>query len=190
MKALCIVLLIYLFSGALLTVADETAKERPSVTDDNARISVGVRDDSRTLAATDGRGKLLWEVDVIKVAGAPAAGRPVVRRLSLKDGAVAAAYGDHAFAELDLKTGDLLGSGDKLTAADVVESHKKYQPRGAHYMNTIHPDGKIAWASRVLNDGAVETRSRIFATAKEFEEAFLKEKVDKESIVAVHDPAV
>jgi hypothetical protein len=190
MKVLSSVLLLCLLTAVPSPAADEPAKERPSVADKKSGISVGVRDDGRGLVATDRRGKPLWEADVIKAAGAPAAGRPVVRRLRLKDGVVAAAYGEHAFAEFDLTTGALLRSGDKLTAADVVARHKKYHPRGAHFVDTIRPDGKIAWASRVLKGEGVETRSRLFATVKEFEEAFAKEGVDKEALVAVHDPVV
>jgi hypothetical protein len=50
-------------------------------------------------------------VDVIKKAGAPTVGQPVICHLTLKDGKVAAVYGKHSFADFDLKCGKLLASG-------------------------------------------------------------------------------
>jgi hypothetical protein len=88
----------------------EPPKPRPSVTDEATGIVVTVKDDERTLVARLG-GKILWQADVIKSAGPPGVGRPVVRHLSLKGGAVTAVYGKHSFAELELKTGKLLASG-------------------------------------------------------------------------------
>jgi hypothetical protein len=70
-----------------------------------------VKDDNRTLVAKDKQGKVLWEVDVIKKAGAPTVGQPVIRHMTLKDGKVTVVYGKHSFADIDLKSGKLLASG-------------------------------------------------------------------------------
>ena len=72
---------------------------------------VVLKDDNRTLVAKDSEAKVIWEVDVIKTAGEPGVGAPVVRHLSLQDQAVTATYGKHSFAVFDLKSGKLLSSG-------------------------------------------------------------------------------
>jgi hypothetical protein len=90
---------------------DEPAKKQLTVKDEKLGISVGVKGDDRILVAKDKEGKILWEVDVIKTAGAPAVGQPVIRDLSLKDGKVGIVYGKHSFADFDLKSGKLLSSG-------------------------------------------------------------------------------
>lgn len=111
MKTLSAALLVCLLTSAYSQAADESAKKRLSVNDEKVGISVGVKDDDRTLVAKDKQGKVLWEVDVIKKAGAPAVGQPVIRRLTLKDDKVTAVYGKHSFADFDLKSGKLLASG-------------------------------------------------------------------------------
>ena len=110
MKALCAAMVAGLLASALAH-ADNPAKNRPSIKDEKSKVTVGVKEDDRTLSARDKDGKVLWEVDVIKKAGAPAVGKPVVRDLALKDGKVTAVYGKHSFADFDLKTGKLLASG-------------------------------------------------------------------------------
>jgi len=111
MKALSAALVFCLLTPAFSQAADEPAKKRLSVNDEKVGISVGVKDDDRTLVAKDNQGKVLWEVDVIKKAGAPTVGQPVIRHLTLKDGKVTAVYGKHSFADFDLKSGKLLASG-------------------------------------------------------------------------------
>ncbi len=111
MKALGGALVVSVFACAFAQAADEPAKKRPFVTDETSGISVALKDDDRSLVAKDREGKVLWEVDVIKQAGAPAVGQPVVRHISVKDAKVTAAYGKHSFADFDLKTGRLLSAG-------------------------------------------------------------------------------
>ena len=111
MKALSAALVVCLFAPAFSQAADEPAKKRLSVNDEKVGISVGVKDDGRTLVAKDKQGKVLWEVDVVEKAGAPMVGQPVIRHLSLKDSKVTAVYGKHSFADFDLKSGKLLASG-------------------------------------------------------------------------------
>ena len=111
MKALCAALVVCLITSASSQAVDEPAKKQLSVNDEKVGISVGVKDDNRTMVAKDKQGKVLWEVDVIKKAGAPTVGQPVIRRLTLKDGKVTAVYGKHSFADFDLKSGKLLASG-------------------------------------------------------------------------------
>ena len=111
MKALSAVLVVCLLTSAFSQAADEPARKRLSVNDEKVGISVGVKDDDRTLVANDKQGKVLWEVDVIKNAGAPRVGQQVIRHLTLKDGKVTAVYGKHSFADFDLKSGKLLASG-------------------------------------------------------------------------------
>jgi outer membrane protein assembly factor BamB len=103
-----IAILLFLF----LACGDSiSAAEQPSVKDAISGTSVSVQADSHTLIAVDKDGKTVWKVDVIKAAGAPAVGQPVVRHLSLKDGNVRAIYGKHSFADFDLATGKLVASG-------------------------------------------------------------------------------
>ena len=108
---MCAALVVCLLTSASSQAVDEPAKKQLSVNDEKVGISVGVKDDNRTLVAKDKQGKVLWEVDVIKKAGAPTVGQPVIRRLTLKDGKVTAVYGKHSFADFDLKSGKLLASG-------------------------------------------------------------------------------
>jgi hypothetical protein len=90
---------------------DGLAVDALAIKDDASGISVEVKADEQTLVATDAKGKVLWQADVIKLAGAPGVGKPVVRHLSIKKGRVTAVYGKHSFAELDLHTGKLISSG-------------------------------------------------------------------------------
>jgi hypothetical protein len=81
------------------------------VKDDVSGIIVSVKPDEQTLVAKDAKGKVLWNVNVIKAAGPPGVGKPAVRHLSIKGGRVTAVYGKHSFAEFDLRTGKLTSSG-------------------------------------------------------------------------------
>jgi hypothetical protein len=87
------------------------APARPSVSDPTSGITVSVRDDGRTIVARGKDGKTVWEADVLKTAGIPSVGQPVVRDLHLKDGKLTAIYGKHSFADFDLATGKFLGAG-------------------------------------------------------------------------------
>jgi hypothetical protein len=103
-------------SAVVKAVREQAAKKdfkfgKPSAKDAKTGVTVAVQDDDRTLVAKDDKGKTLWTADVIKLAGAPGVGQPVVRHLSLKDSKVTAVYGKHSFADFDLKTGKLLSSG-------------------------------------------------------------------------------
>ena len=95
-----------------VATADEPVKKRPSVTDQKTGLTASVLDDDQTLAIMDSKtGKILAKIQVIKAAGAPNVGQPVVRDLTIKDGVVTAIYGKHSFAKFDLKTGKLLEKG-------------------------------------------------------------------------------
>jgi hypothetical protein len=111
MKAVGAALVVCLLTCAFSQAADEPAKKQLSVKDEKSGISVALKDDDRSLVAKNKEGKVLWEVDVIKKAGAPAVGQSVVRHLSVKDAKVTAVYGKHSFADFDLKSGKLLSSG-------------------------------------------------------------------------------
>lgn len=111
MKILSAALVVCMLNSAFSQTADEPAKKRLSVNVEKVGISVAVKDDNRTLVAKDKQGKVLWEVDVIKKAGAPTVGQPVIRHMTLKDGKVTVVYGKHSFADFDLKSGKLLASG-------------------------------------------------------------------------------
>jgi hypothetical protein len=74
-------------------------------------ITVTVKEDDRTIIARGKDGKAVWEADVIKTAGIPVVGQPVVRALHLKDGKLTAVFGKHSFADFDLTTGKVLGAG-------------------------------------------------------------------------------
>jgi hypothetical protein len=87
------------------------APSRPTVTDAASGITIAVQEDGRTIVARDKGGKQMWEADVIKTAGIPFVGQPVVRELHLKDGKVTAIYGKHSFADYDVATGKFLGGG-------------------------------------------------------------------------------
>jgi hypothetical protein len=107
MKALIAVVV-----SCLIVLAPVEPEKKPlSVKDAKSGITVTVEKDNRSLLAKDRTGKDLWKVDVIKTAGAPAVGMPVVRHLSLKDGKLRAIYGKHSFADFDLKTGKLIATG-------------------------------------------------------------------------------
>ena len=94
------------------SIAEEKqGKGPPTVKDEDSGIVVVLKDDNRTLVAKDSEAKVIWEVDVIKTAGEPGVGAPVVRHLSLQDQAVTATYGKHSFAVFDLKSGKLLSRG-------------------------------------------------------------------------------
>ena len=94
-------------------LAEEKGKSgTPTVKDEKSGIVVSVKkDDGRSLVAKDLEEKVLWEVDVIKTAGEPGVGAPVVRHLSLNDEQVTAIYGKHSFARFELKSGKMLSSG-------------------------------------------------------------------------------
>ena len=95
-------------SLCVAAAADRLAgAEQPKVRDEATGITVAVQEDQRTLVATDKDGKALWRVDVIKTAGAPKVGQPVVRALMQKGPTVTAVYGKHTFAEFDLADGKL-----------------------------------------------------------------------------------
>lgn len=92
------------------TPALAAPKEPPPVKDEASGITFSVKGDTK-LIATSKEGKVIWEVVVIKAAGAPTVGQPVVRALMLKDGKLHAIYGKHNFADFDTKTGKLLAAG-------------------------------------------------------------------------------
>jgi hypothetical protein len=94
-----------------LWAVGEAAGSVPAVKDAESGISVSVGTDEKTLVAKDERGKVAWQADVIKLAGAPGVGKPAVRSLSVKNGRVTAVYGKHSFADFDIRTGKLLSSG-------------------------------------------------------------------------------
>ena len=92
--------------------ADDKAEDgRPVVKDEESGLVVAVKSDSRTLVATNAEEKVVWEVDVIKQAGEPDVGAPIVRSLALTNQQVTAIYGKHSFAVFDLKSGKLLSRG-------------------------------------------------------------------------------
>jgi hypothetical protein len=87
------------------------APARPTVTDATSGITAVVKENGRTVSARDRDGRALWEADVIRTAGIPVVGQPVVRDLHLKGGKLTAVFGKHAFADFDLATGKFLGAG-------------------------------------------------------------------------------
>ena len=91
--------------GEAVQPADPTAGE------DATGIVFPVGESGRVVRATDKAGHVLWEVDVIDKAGAPAVGKPVIRDVSVVDGEVVVVYGKHSFAHLDRTTGKLLSAG-------------------------------------------------------------------------------
>ena len=97
---------------AFPSLAEEKGKSgTPTVKNEKSGIVVSVKDDGRSLVAKDLEEKVLWEVDVIKTAGEPGVGAPVVRHLSLKDEQLTAIYGKHSFAVFELTSGKMLSSG-------------------------------------------------------------------------------
>ena len=61
---------------------------RPALTDARSGITVTVKEDGRTITARDRDGETLWEADVIRTAGIPFVGPPVVRELLVTNGNV------------------------------------------------------------------------------------------------------
>ena len=72
----------------------------------NGPYTVTVKDDNRTVIASDASGKVIWFTDLSAVKGV--VGAPVVRQLTLQDGKVTATYGKHASVLIDLKTGKVI----------------------------------------------------------------------------------
>ena len=92
--------------------ADDSRPAAPlTARDDSTGIGFRVSDNGRVVTATDQAGRVVWAVDVIEKAGAPAVGAPIIRHLSVLKGQVAVVYGKHSFANLEPRTGNLLSSG-------------------------------------------------------------------------------
>jgi hypothetical protein len=84
-----------------------------SATDPQSGITVSVEPDGRSVAATDGSGKLLWRTDVIAELGAPYEGEPVVRHVTITPKGVASlVLGKSRSVEADLRTGELTLIGE------------------------------------------------------------------------------
>lgn len=85
---------------------EKPAPPKPQVKDAASGITVTVKDDNRTVIATDAAGKMIWFTDLAAVKGV--VGQPVVRQLTLQDGKVTATYGKHTSVVIDLKTGKVI----------------------------------------------------------------------------------
>jgi RNA polymerase sigma factor (sigma-70 family) len=71
-----------------------------------------------------------------------------------------------------------------------VARMKKYYPHGFNFVDTIRPDGKITWLSKVVQGNKVLAKNWEFTTVAAFKKAFLKEMIDKKASIEVHLPLV
>ena len=109
--ACALLAIIAVIASPCLSADDKAEDGRPAVKDEESGPVVAVKNDSRTLVAMNAEEKVVWEVDVIKQAGEPDVGAPIVCSLALTNQQVTAIYGKHSFAVFDLKSGKLLSRG-------------------------------------------------------------------------------
>lgn len=60
--------------------------------------------DGQTLTAYTGE-KIKWAVNIIKICGEPAVGKPEIRYLKLTDGKIEIVFGKHSYASVDTENG-------------------------------------------------------------------------------------
>ncbi len=114
--AFCSALLICTDTHGGLTMSTANAGEHVSLqsypdavltaTDPGSGITVSVEPNGTVLTASDGSGKQIWTLDVIKETGKPATGFPVIRFLEVTSpGTLAVVVGKSRSSEVDIKTG-------------------------------------------------------------------------------------